>query len=713
MSLVLKFEGDTRGLEKKLKKSLQGAGVQVKKLEKTTKKSASKMRQNFRMVTTSAIGMGAGIAGVGLIFRSLVRNLVGFEKAMAEVSTLVNTSTTDMAALSDEVLNLSTKVPKSAIDISKGLYQVISAGVTDAADAMKVLTVATGAAVAGLTDTNTSVDAITTVMNAYGKSVSQANDISDVFFTTIREGKTTFPELAASIGVVANSAALAGVKFEELGAGFATITKRGVNTAETATALNRLFLNLANPTARLKKITREMGLEFSAATLRAKGFKGFMEELVPLLDANENLIFELGLDMRAFKALAVLGGTGAKEFAKQLVIMETRAGAMATAQQKMTDISSAQFTLFKNKLNVVLQEFGSVILPVATSALETFNQTFTETGKAVAGGIPLGTALNVGMAQAVANMLGFKTATEEAAEVMDDAKERADRMFEAMGVGKAAAAAAVKAKAEEAALLAASDERKKKFDEIAAIRNGILENARKELVVEKVRFNLIAEGLIVDNNRGIKARKLADAQKGLFRVQQDVRNNHKIITSELELQNTQLDLSVSKMDRLALSAANFSKQIMLAQQSQAAFVGLLNQALSIVEGGAGGRGIGGILGTIAGIGLAIAFPAAGVPLLASITAGASAGGQIGGRIGGLFSGGTQEESLRDQIIRQERERQERDRIRTELGIGGGSGKIALDRPPININITVQKIDFETLKFDIEPMIRRAIIEQAA
>ena len=139
---------------------------------------------------------------------------------------------------------------------------------------MKLLEIAAKAAVGGITDTNIAVDAITTVMNAYGKSVNDATSISDIFFTTIREGKTTFPELAQNIGTVVSSASLAGITFEELGASFATTTKAGINTADTATALNRLFLSLANPTEGLKKKTAALGIEFSAAALRSKGFKG-------------------------------------------------------------------------------------------------------------------------------------------------------------------------------------------------------------------------------------------------------------------------------------------------------------------------------------------------------------------------------------------------------------------------------------------------------
>lgn len=380
----------------KASKALKAVGKQADKTESAFKK----------LSVGSTLSLGLALTSLGFAARKAIKELTGFETAMAEVSTLVDTSTTDMGRLTDAVLDLSTKVPKSAIDISKGLYQTISAGVTDAADAMQLLDVATRSATAGVTDTNTAVDAITTIINAYGKSVDEAEDISDVLFTTIREGKTTFPELAQNIGMVVSSAALAGVEVDELGASFATMTKAGINTAETATALNRLFLTLANPTEGIKKKTRAMGVEFSAAALRAKGFSGFMSELVPKLLANKDAIFELGLDMRAFKGLAVLGGTGAEEFARQIENMTTRTGAQNTAFEKMNQTATSQWQIFKNQFNVALQATGEVILPVATGALVVFNDTLEETKK-VSEDIPFMTRFNIAMGKAISNMVGF------------------------------------------------------------------------------------------------------------------------------------------------------------------------------------------------------------------------------------------------------------------------------------------------------------------
>lgn len=365
MPLIMQLDADTKKATSKIKAASKSAGQSVKQLEKKSVSSAAKMTSSF-----SRLAGIAGIGGVGFALRAVIKQLAGFETALAEVSTLVDTSVVTMRDFNIEILKLTTGIPKSAVDITKGLYEVISAGVTDASDALLVLEVSAKAATGGLTTTNIAVDAITTILNAYQKSAEEAADISDVLFTTVRLGKTRFAPLAQSIGIVATSAALAGVSIEELGAAFGTMTKFGIKTEITATSLNRLFLQIVNPTTQLKEKSKELGVEFNAAALRTKSFAGFMKELTEKFSEDQDAIFSLGVDLRAFRALSILGGKGAEEFSDQLLQMKDRANAAEVAMEKINKTMEAQAQILKNKLNVDLQEIGRVILPVVVKGFD-------------------------------------------------------------------------------------------------------------------------------------------------------------------------------------------------------------------------------------------------------------------------------------------------------------------------------------------------------
>lgn len=362
--IIVTGERDLKALDALLRRVQKQGEKGFKKVGDGANRAKTKVTSLTAAVGTLRTVLGSvGIIGIGFAFRAAAISVGNFELAMKEVSTLLSVSSGDMKKLNDEVLRLTTEIPQDALSVAKGLYQVISAGVVDLSDALKVLEISSKAAVGGVTDTNTAVNAITTILNAYRFEVDQAEKVSDIFFTTVRLGKTKFENLANSVGIVASSAALAGVTFEELGASFGTLTKAGISTEVSATALNRLFLQMANPTKQLVETTERLGVGFSAAALRAKGFTQFMRELTEAFSEDEDAIFQLGLDLRAFRALSILGGTGAEEFAIQLIEMSKAAGAAEVAFDKMDKAALNVTQRFKNNFGIIIKEIGDVILP--------------------------------------------------------------------------------------------------------------------------------------------------------------------------------------------------------------------------------------------------------------------------------------------------------------------------------------------------------------
>lgn len=320
-----------------------------------------------------ALGRMAGILATAVL-GSLVaatRAAAAFEQRMAEVGTLLSgESTKAVEGLSEQILALSKRLPKTADDLGSGLYQVLSAGIQDTGDAFRVLEVAAKAGVAGITDTNTSVTALTAVMNAYGLTAQDAERVTDVFFQTVKDGVITFPELAQNIGEVANSAALAGVSLESLGAAIATMTKRGVNAAETVTSLNRILLSIVSPQQDAADAARQLGVDWSVTHLRAVGLVGIMQELQEATGGNVEVLNQIVPDIRSFRAAAVLAGTGAADFRTEMERMRGSTGTTEEAFNKMRGTAANLWQLWKNKLNVVLIEAGSKLLPSLKQALE-------------------------------------------------------------------------------------------------------------------------------------------------------------------------------------------------------------------------------------------------------------------------------------------------------------------------------------------------------
>ena len=118
-------------------------------------------------------------------------------------------------ASSSEIMELSNRTGAAASDLNEALYSAISAG-ADTAHATELVETAVKAARGGFTDTETAVDGLTSALNAYGMATTEANGLANKFSVTQNLGKTTFGELAGSIGQVAPTANAAGVSIDDL-----------------------------------------------------------------------------------------------------------------------------------------------------------------------------------------------------------------------------------------------------------------------------------------------------------------------------------------------------------------------------------------------------------------------------------------------------------------------------------------------------------------
>lgn len=356
-ALVAKLRLDTKGFKSGVERAIK----QTKGMEKQALSLSNVLGKTLAIGALGALAIG---------FKKTVDAAGKFEKSMANVATLVDTAVVDVNELSEAVLEMTTVVTKSADDLSAGLYQVFSAGVTDAAEAMQVLEVSAIAATAGLADTRTSVDAITTIINAYGLEAKEATDISDLMFQTVKLGKTTFAELASSIGTVIAPAASLGIKLEDLFSAMATLTKGGFDTKVATTALRATFLSILKPTDDAKQTAKELGLEWSAAALKAKGLITFLNEMKEATGGNTETMAKLIPETRALNAVLALTGAQSEELNTILGQMEDRLGATRGAFEKQEDTYEAQAQKLGLLVDRIQIRIGKVFIPAINTMLK-------------------------------------------------------------------------------------------------------------------------------------------------------------------------------------------------------------------------------------------------------------------------------------------------------------------------------------------------------
>jgi len=310
--------------------------------------------------TQAGVALSAFAAGGALAIRSAADSFISFETGLNEVNTLLSEGSKPISEFKNELLDLSTRVPDSLKNLTGGLYDIISASV-DSAEAMGALELASKAAVAGISDTKTAADLGTTVMNAYGKEVGELENIFDIVFTTIKKGKTTFPELAQSMGRILPFATATGTSFEEVSAALATLTRSGIQTPIAATAIGSALGGLLKPTKGVQDAMKALDVNLKDTS---GNFIGLVELVKQFKEKNltQEDIAKLFPNKRALTGILTL----MKQYDGFLVDVaaaQNATGATATAFDKVMAGLGPTFDLLKNNLKVLTLTFFEDLVP--------------------------------------------------------------------------------------------------------------------------------------------------------------------------------------------------------------------------------------------------------------------------------------------------------------------------------------------------------------
>ena len=332
----------------------------------------------------------------------------GFEKQMAEVSTMLDKPERHMQRFSDAVLDMSREFGDSTESVARGLYDILSAAIAPA-DALAVLSVSAKAAVGGLTDTATAVDAITTILNSFGMEASEANDVADVLFTTVKRGKLQFNDLAQFIGKTTSFAALAGIELAELGAMLATTTRAGLQPEIAVTATRQFIGSIIRPTKESAKLFAKIfGKEMNTRILKTwGGVLGFLKRISKLDTETQAKLFP---NVRAAAAALTLTAN-TEGFEQDLGYMMNRAGAAEEAFDKMSKTTAFAWNKLKQSVVSVFTTIGEAIGPMVSNAAQAIGVVV----ESILPWIKANGALFVSLAGIVASILGLGAALKVAA----------------------------------------------------------------------------------------------------------------------------------------------------------------------------------------------------------------------------------------------------------------------------------------------------------
>lgn len=328
-----------------------------------------KLGNSFKNIITHPLSL---FAAVGLSVRSLgqyamqaARDFRAFHHQLAEINTIAKLSRSELKTLGNELVEISKKYGFSIGDVTKGAYNALSASIP-ADKLISFMDVAGRSAIAGVAEINTAVDALTSVINGYQLDVNKTEKVSDIFFETIRLGKTTFAELNESIGKVIPIAASAGISFAEVSAGLATMTRQGLNTEMSATALRGAIAELLAPNEKLKVILAQITKEQNVLHWSALGLQRTLDLVAKSVNNDTTKMSELFGNIRALTGVLQMVGDNSRMAARDLDLVTNSAGAMGKAFAETSSTAQTSMNRFKAKIAEITRDIGGAVTPLQT-----------------------------------------------------------------------------------------------------------------------------------------------------------------------------------------------------------------------------------------------------------------------------------------------------------------------------------------------------------
>jgi TP901 family phage tail tape measure protein len=328
-------------------------------------------RRNSEAFTTAGIAIGAAGAAITIGLKKAGDEAAQFESKLTKSTTLIGISREEMQKMGQAALRLSDtgQGPQALAD---ALFFVQSAGLRGS-EALSVVEASAKASSIGLGETAMVADLVTSAVNAYGIENLSAAAATDTLIGVVREGKAEAPELAGALGRVLPIASEMGVRFDEVGASVASMTRTGSDAATATTQLRAILVSLLKPAQQSEGALEELGLSSAMLrdTIRRDGLWAALELLRGSIGDNEEALGKIFPNVRALAGFLDLTGANAESTAEIFGNMADTTGLLAEGFAEWSLTTEASQMRFSAAMEAARISLGEGLQKPMKAALDT------------------------------------------------------------------------------------------------------------------------------------------------------------------------------------------------------------------------------------------------------------------------------------------------------------------------------------------------------
>lgn len=331
----------------------------------------AKIKENIAATKTQLLGTVGAIGAVAAaLYAGPVQAAQEYETAIAKVSTIADANVVPIEEMSSEIMKLSNTTGIAASQIADDVYNAISAG-QQTGDAVNFVSYSTKLAKAGFAESAQTLDVLTTILNAYGMEAEEVSKVSDMLVQTQNKGKVSVGELSSVMGKIIPTANANNVALEQLCAGYAIMTSKGIAAAETTTYMNSMLNELSKSGTTAEKTLRATtGKSFKELMTDGKSLGEVIQILQQEAEKSGKSLNDMFGSAEAGKAAVSLLSGGVEGFNEQVAGMVDSVGATEEAFTKMDQTTEAKMQKAKNSIANLGIVLGQNLLPIVGNLAE-------------------------------------------------------------------------------------------------------------------------------------------------------------------------------------------------------------------------------------------------------------------------------------------------------------------------------------------------------
>jgi TP901 family phage tail tape measure protein len=333
-----------------------------------------------------------------------------FELSVARISNIAEGPGSGIDQLTQSLGDLSVELGRPSTEVAAAAFEALQNDLGNTRETIELLRGSAQdlALVTGGTLTQ-SINALSSVLKSYDLDISQAANISDIFFAAIDKGRINLAELESSLGKITPLAARLDIDFQNVAAAMAAITQQGTSAAVANTQLRSIFQKLIRPTEELQAAFNKLGVNsFNELISRSGNLQVALEQIAKALNNDDQAIAKAFGRLRGQLGVFNLIANEGKIFKDTLDAVSDAAGSAAKAADNIRNTDAFAGQQAAEEFNKTLREIGESVLEARTAFTQLANSVLPE-GKTIADvlGLILTGSLALGSGAAIGAWAAF------------------------------------------------------------------------------------------------------------------------------------------------------------------------------------------------------------------------------------------------------------------------------------------------------------------